>query len=109
MKLAKLIDPVYQDCVVLLKNLQNMPVAVTCETINHGESGLYFMYELVNKISIDRAYDDEHPCFKSGKWKRILPCDNREYCFYYVDGANDDHLNTLLRAVKKKLQENNLL
>lgn len=106
MKLANLIDPVYEDCVVVLKS---MPIAKKPKAINHGEAGLLFMYELLEKISIDRAYGDEHPCFQRGIWKRVLPCDNREYCFYYVDGANDDHLNTLLRAVKKKLQENNLL
>lgn len=106
MKLAHLVDPVYEDCVVLLKN---MPIAQNPKAINHGESGLLFMHELLKKLSTDRAYADTHPSFKQGIWKRILPFDNREYCFYYVDGANDDHLNTLLRAVKKKLQENNLL
>jgi hypothetical protein len=106
MKLAHLVDPVYEDCIVVMKD---RPIAETPKAINHGESGLLFMHELLDTISKNRAYDDQHPCFSRGYWKRVLPCDNREYCFYYVDGANDDHLNTLLRAVKKKLQENNLL
>jgi hypothetical protein len=106
MKLAHLVDPVYEDCVILMKS---MPIAETPKAINHGESGLFFMHVLLDKISKNRAFNDDHPCFSNGTWKRFLPYDNREYCFYYVDGAKDDHVNTLLRAVKKKLQENNLL
>ena len=70
---------------------------------DHGKSGLKVMHALHTVQCRNRAYDDNHPGFAGGHWKRVLPHDGRDYCFLYVDGANDTHVETLLRAVKKTL------
>lgn len=59
---------------------------------------------LLSIVSRNRAYDDNHPAFVANHWKRVLPFDGREYCFYYRDGANDSHVTTLLRNAIKALQ-----
>ena len=64
------------------------------------------MNYLLRLVSYDRAYDDSHPAFVAGR-TRTLPFDGREYCFYYQNGANDTHLQTLLRRVKERLHHSN--
>lgn len=71
---------------------------------DHGKTGLRVMYLILNKISHDRAYDNSHPGFKQGAWKRILPYDGRKFCFYYVEGCNDTHVATALKNIKKELE-----
>lgn len=61
-------------------------------------------WQVLNIVSRNRAYDDSHPFFVSNDWKRLLPFDGRKYCFYYVDGANDTHVRTLLQRTIKALQ-----
>lgn len=56
---------------------------IDLSTQDHGE-GLKFMWLLLSIVSRNRAYDDLHPGFVSGAWKRILPYDGRDYCFYYA-------------------------
>jgi hypothetical protein len=101
MKLKHLIQPIFDDCQTILKegNIDfNDPV------INHGETGLKFMYDLLHTISRNRSFNDEHPFFKNGMIKRCLPYDGRDYCFYYENNDTDDsHLNSLLRKVKSML------
>jgi hypothetical protein len=62
-------------------------------------------FKLLRKVSTDRAYDDSHPMHKHIFKGRILPYDGREYCFYYVDGADDSHVASLLRAVLSDLKK----
>jgi len=62
-------------------------------------------YKLLRKVSTDRAYDDSHPTHQHNPKGRVLPFDGRNYCFYYVDGANDSHLASLLKAVLSDLQK----
>ena len=62
-------------------------------------------WRLLSKVSRDRAYDDSHPFFVANKWRRILPYDGRKYCFYYIAGANDNHVASLLKAVVSRLCE----
>lgn len=102
MKLANLVESVYLDCLALLKANPTDP-----KKIDHG-MGLKFMHGLLSKISTDRAYDDSHPAFQTGKWKRVLPFDGRQFCFYYIDGAHDTHVATLLRTVKQQLHAEGL-
>jgi len=64
-------------------------------------------FEILNVVSRNRAYDDSHPAFVSGRWRRVLPFDGRKYCFYYVDNATDNHVRTLLKYVIKELQTKN--
>ena len=97
MKLKHLIEPVAVDMDTLMR--------VKAPDFNREYLTTPDMYALLQHVSIQRAYDDSHPCFQNGTWTRILPFDGRDYCFYYEDGANDDHLDTLLRHVKKKLIE----
>lgn len=61
------------------------------------------MFTLLSIVSQNRAYDDTHPNFASGRWPRILPHDGRDYCFYYEGDANDTHVATLLKRVKTEL------
>ena len=97
MKLRHLIEPVAADMDAILR--------VIAPGHDRGRLTSRDMYFLLDRVSIQRSYDDFHPGFQNGTWKRILPCDGRDYCFYYEDGANDDHVSTLLRHVKKKLIE----
>lgn len=95
MKLKHLIDPVAADMDVILR--------VKAPGHDRGRLTSRDMYFLLDRVSIQRAYDDSHPGFKNWTWTRILPFDGRDYCFYYEGGANDDHVSTLLRHVKQKL------
>src|SRR5690606_24114927 len=74
---------------------------------NGGKTGLLFMHELLHVARSNRAYDDSHPGFASGKWERILPYDGSDYCHYYEPPFNGDDatVQTLLRALKKRLIE----
>jgi len=97
MKLKHLIDPVAVDMDTLLR--------VKAPDLDRSELATPTLWALLHHVSVQRAYDDSHPGFQNGMWTRILPFDGRDYCFYYEGGANDDHLDTLLRHVKKKLIE----
>lgn len=70
-----------------------------------GTSGIKPMYFLLDIVSRDRAYNDEHPLFVNGRWQRILPFDGRNYCFYYENGCNDDHVRTMLKSIMFELIE----
>jgi hypothetical protein len=98
MKLAHLLPSIVADFRVILA-----AYSVDLATADHGPGGLKTMWQMLGILSRNRAYDDTHPGFASGQWKRVLPFDGREYCFYYAGGANDDHAATLLRAAKKEL------
>lgn len=101
MKLKHLFDSLRADIETVATALDiNIPTA------DDGKTGLKTMYSLLDIISRNRAYDDEHPSFKSGLWKRMLPFDGRPYCFYYADGANDTHVATLLKAIKASFKSN---
>jgi len=72
-------------------------------TSDAGKSGLKTMYDLLSTVCRNRVYDDHHPAFASGAWKRVLPFDGRDYCFFYENDANDTHVVTLLRRIKDSL------
>ena len=72
-----------------------------------AEMSIARAFEILNVVSRDHAYDDSHPAFVSGQWRRVLPFDGRKYCFYYVDDATDNHVRTLLKYVIKELQNKN--
>lgn len=99
MKLASLLEPLAADIAAVARHHGIDP------SVPAGKTGLATMHGLLAVVSRNRAYDDNHPGFRSGGWPRILPYDGRDYCFYYVDGANDDHLATLLRAIQKRLTQ----
>lgn len=106
MKLSHLFDTVKQDLLTVADGL-GVPRESLVEP--SGSTGVKNFYPLLNKISFDRAYDDTHPSFASGRVQRILPFDGRDYCFFYLDAAgnetcNDTHVLTLLRAIQKSLQ-----
>jgi hypothetical protein len=62
-------------------------------------------FKLLRKVCEDRAYDDSHPMHKHNPLGRVLPYDGRVYCFYYVGGADDSHVWSLLRAVLSDLKK----
>jgi hypothetical protein len=98
MKLKHLFDSLHAD-IVAVAAAGN----VDLKNADGGKTGLKAMYAALNAVSVNRAYDDEHPGFKSGHWKRVLPFDGRDYCWYYEGGADDTHVATLLRAILKSL------
>lgn len=73
------------------------------DKLDHGTSGLRVAYSILHQISFDRSYDDNHPAFKAGR-VRLLPYDGREYCFYYADGCNDDHVKTMLKKILEQIR-----
>ncbi len=46
-------------------------------------------------------YDDEHPFFKNGRWKRIYPYHSTFKM--YPSGVNDSHIETALKRIAKDL------
>lgn len=100
MKLAHLIESLTSDIQVVCSAYG---VLLSDVAKPEGKTGLKTMWKLLDIISKNRAYDDSHPGFASGAWKRVLPFDGRDYCFYYADGANDTHVQTLLRHIQKSL------
>lgn len=106
MKLRHLFDTVKED-ILAVADAQGVPRSALVEP--SGNTGVKNFYPLLSKISFDRAYDDTHPSFASGRVQRILPHDGRDYCFFYFDAegnesCNDSHVLTLLRAIQKSLQ-----
>jgi hypothetical protein len=73
-------------------------------THDPGKTGLKTMNLLLTCVQRNRAYGDDHPAFASGHWRRVLPCDGRDYCFLYVGDANDTHVATLLRKIKASFE-----
>ena len=102
MKLQKLFDSVYSDCVTLLEN-QEFKRFILARPESHFDA------IILDKISKDRAFDNTHPCYVGGTWKRILAYDARDYCFFYIDGANDTHVKTLQKAIYAKLKDNKVI
>lgn len=102
MKLQALVEPYFQDFVTLLD-----ATGLSVSEQNGGKTGLRFMYELLHAARSNRSYDDSHPGFASGRWKRILPYDGSGYCHYYEPpfNGNDSTVETLLRVLKKRLIE----
>lgn len=78
-------------------------MGINLKEADKGTSGIKTMYGILNEISFNRAFNDDHPAFKSGKKQRLLPCDGREYCFYYANGCNDTHVATMLKNIQKEL------
>lgn len=97
-KLQELEEDLFQDMRIVLQRYQ-----LTVDSLKAGTSGLQGMWRLLSIVSRNRAYDDEHPAFASGHWVRVLPFDGRAYTWYYVNGANDDHVAALLHRVRRKL------
>lgn len=77
---------------------------VDVSTSDGGKTGLKTMYALFDVLCKNRAYDDSHPGFATGAWKRVLPFDGRDYCFLYAGGCDDSHVATLLRKVKSAME-----
>ncbi len=76
---------------------------INVATADGGQTGLKTMYGLLNVVSDNRAYDDNHPGYIRGIWTRVLPYDGRDHCFYYANGCNDTHVATALRKIKQEL------
>ena len=105
MKLSYLIADVVMDFQTILDH-EN--VSFSDPNLDHG-AGFKILYQLLTKVSQDRAYDDSHPFYQNNTWVRILPFDGRDYCFFYNNEQdekvyNDTHVKTLLKAVKLQLK-----
>jgi hypothetical protein len=100
LKLEHLVEPLVLDMRTVLQRMQ-----LSLEDLKGGTTGLQGMWRLLDIVSRNRAYDDTHPAFAKGVWARTLPYDGRSYTFYYVDDANDEHVASMLHAVKRLLRE----
>lgn len=98
MKLAHLLPSLKSDIAAVFNAF-----GVDPRTADGGKTGLKAMYAALDVVSRNRAYDDNHPGFQGGSWKRVLPYDGRPYCFYYEGGADDSHVITLLKRIKDEL------
>lgn len=98
MKLARFL-PQYQSDIKTVADANGIDIA----TAPPGKTGLLTMHALFTIARRNRAYDDTHPHFANGTWKRVLPFDGSDYNEYYADGGNDSHLETLLRKIKTNL------
>jgi hypothetical protein len=98
MKLKHLLPDFIQDARTVIR-----AYGIDFPNADHGKTGLKAMHAILGVVSKNRAYDDAHPGFAEGHWKRVLPFDGRDYCWLYIDGANDTHVSTMLRAAKKVL------
>jgi hypothetical protein len=84
--------------------LEDFKVICAHYNLNKSELTIRDLWGMLNIVSRNRAFDDSHPQF-ADKTKRVLPYDGREYCFYYADGCNDDHVKTALNKILKELNE----
>ncbi len=98
MKLAKHFDSLRADILAIAQ-----AYGVDIATSDGGQTGLKTMYALHDIVCKNRAYDDSHPGFSGGHWKRVLPYDGRPYCFLYEGGCDDSHVATLLRRIKASI------
>lgn len=98
MKLARFL-PQYQSDIKTVADANGIDIA----TAPAGKTGLLTMYTLLDIARRNRSYDDTHPRFVDGTWKRVLPFDGSAYCEYYENGGNDNHVETLLRKIKTNL------
>lgn len=80
------------DIVAVAKHFNALPLA--------QYQGMGFMYDLLDIVSHDRAFDDSHPRYSTQKIARVLPYDGRGFCWYYADGVNDMHVKTALKKIK---------
>ena len=78
-------------------------LGIKISTSDAGKTGLKTMYALFYKTCEDRSYDDTHPNFVNGRWKRLLPFTGRKYCWLYDVGLNDTHIATALKNIKAEL------
>ena len=80
-----------------------LALGVNIATAEGGKTGLLTMHGLHTVVDRNRAYDDTHPGFSSGAWKRVLPYTGRNYCHLYEAGLNDAHIATALNRIKTEL------
>ena len=100
MKLQHLLEQYTNDIRAVIK-----AKGIDLTTADHGKTGLKTMWTATHIARENRAYDDNHPGFVSGRWQRVRPYDGSDYCEFYEGGANDSHVETLLRAIRKTLLE----
>jgi hypothetical protein len=76
---------------------------VNLATAEGGKTGLLSMHSAHAIVDRNRTYDDSHPGFAEGMWKRVLPSTGRAFCHLYDKGLDDTHIATALRKIKAEL------
>lgn len=61
------------------------------------------IWDLLRILIRNWGYDDTHPAFAEGVWKRIIPYKGIDYSTYYNEGLNDSHLTTALNKIVREL------
>lgn len=62
------------------------------------------MWDMLQVVIRNWAYDDNHPAFAQGHWTRVLPHNGTNYSTFYNEGLNDNHINTALNKIAKELK-----
>ena len=89
----------------LKADIKAVSAATGLSSCDEGKTGLRRMYLLFTFVNQDRAYDDKHPSFVQGHWKRVLPYTGRDYCHLYEKGLDDSHIETALKHIKNELEK----
>lgn len=77
------------------------PVAAKAIQADRQWSDMALLWSLWHVCQRNLSYDDNHPAFQQGHWKRIIP-QNTAFDMY-SDGDNDTHLATALRKIGREL------
>lgn len=72
----------------------------TAHKLDLAQATVSQLFAALDLASRNRAFDDKHPAFASGKWQRILPYDGRNFCWFYDGGLNDEHVKTALLKIR---------
>ena len=94
-----------EDYLELKSDIKAVSEATGLEICSEGKTGLMRMHLLHCIVNQDRAYDDKHPSFVGGYWKRVLSYTGRDYCYLYDKGLDDTHIATALRKIKNELEK----
>jgi hypothetical protein len=77
------------------------PAAVNAKAEENKFTQRRKLWDLWHIASDNMQYDDTHPWFVSGRWKRIIPQDTT--FDMYSGGDCDSHIETALKQIGKEL------
>jgi transposase len=77
------------------------PSAVKAAQAERQWTDMAVLWNLWHVCQRNLSYDDTHPAFAQGVWKRIIP-QNTAFDMY-SDDDNDTHLATALRKIGREL------
>jgi hypothetical protein len=91
---VKIPEPIYNKMLAALRAVVEDKGGPT--GAGRGLSNLWQLWWIAND---NLLYDDNHPYFKSGHWKRIVPHDPQ----FSLRDYNDSHIETAIKRAGKEL------